>query len=83
MATGDRWRESLYGVRVWNPLKLMTFFVSEILISDARVIVFITILMIHMLPLNVAQQAFNDTHFCVVIRSKTAHGMCSNECPSS
>ena len=44
--------------------KLMAFFVCETLISDALVIVFkqITMLMIHMLPFNVTQQAFKDAH---------------------
>jgi len=55
-----------------KPLELMTF-VFKTLIFDAPVIVFtkinvffdLLILMIRMLPFNVAQRAFKDTH-CVI-----------------
>jgi len=56
-------RAYIWGSGGRSPLKLMMF-VPETLIFDAFMIVYnkITILMIHMLPFNVAQRAFKDTH---------------------
>jgi len=61
---GEWGSASLYGDRRQSPLGADDVFVSETLIFDAPAIVInqISTLMIHMLPFNVAQHAFKDTH---------------------